>query len=76
MKKGNHTWDIIFYYHLCPSCSYVYESRQDYGFSRGKWCKEEECPRCSCRFLVEKKRKQGVFPLTQNGQPIEFEWGK
>lgn len=75
-QKGTHTWDMILHYHRCPECGYVFESRHPYEMILGKLQKEEECPRCFDRFMIEKQREVSFGPLIGDPQPIETEWGK
>lgn len=75
-KKGTHTWDMHLWYHCCPECGYVFESRQGFEYILGKYQKEEECPRCYDRFMIVKERAVTFGPLIGDPQPIETEWGK
>jgi ssDNA-binding Zn-finger/Zn-ribbon topoisomerase 1 len=44
--RGNHTWDIIIDYVLCPSCGYIIENRQKYQKRGTEFYVEIKCPRC------------------------------
>ncbi len=75
-QKGTHTWDMILDYHRCPQCGYIVESRKPFEKMMGTLQKNEECPRCSEHFSIEKKREPTFGPLIGDPQPIETEWGK
>lgn len=60
--RGNHTWTIEHYYHRCPECGYILESRDNYRYQLGKFIKDLECPRCSHAF-TEIKERDRIGPI-------------
>lgn len=74
-QKGNHTWDIIIDYHRCPSCGYIFESREGYEYYFGKYLKNLECSRCGNLFTVTKKGTKTFGPVFGEGENAEVQWG-
>lgn len=62
-KGGNHSWDMTVYYHRCPECGYIFESRQGYSDILGDYLKEETCPRCEKEFQLKKIKRPSFGPL-------------
>jgi len=59
MQKGSHTWEIILYYHRCPKCGFIFESREDYQYRLGLYQKDLECPKCHHQYTVTKNASFG-----------------
>lgn len=75
-RKGSHTWEMFLFYHRCPECGYVFESRKPFEEIMGKMEKKEHCPRCLKSFKIFKEREPSFGPLIGDPQPVETEWGK
>lgn len=73
-QKGAHTWDLIVYYHRCPSCGFIMESRQAFEYRLGKLQKDLECPRCHNPYTVTKVVKPSAGPFFGEGDPAEITW--
>lgn len=74
IQKGTHTWELYLYYHRCPKCGYIIESRQNFDDRFGKRVKELLCSRCQARFSVIKTERPTFGPFTGDRQPIEMDW--
>jgi len=74
MKKGDHTWKRALAYHLCPNCKQVVESRKSWKYQMGAYLKEETCPRCESKFVLEKAKPPPIGPFLGEAQAPEIEW--
>lgn len=73
-QKGNHTWDIILDYHLCPNCKRIVENRQDYMLSSGQYVKEIKCPYCDHQFSCFKEKKARWSLFSGSDDAPEWDW--
>lgn len=62
-RHGNHTWDIVLDYHLCPQCGYIIENRQKYTLSSGSYQRNLVCERCKHNFTVTKHKPKTFGPF-------------
>lgn len=74
-QRGNHTWDMVITYHLCPECGYINESRQKYEYLNGRYQKEAQCSRCHHAFTAVQPGTPSLGPILGDPQPVETEWG-
>lgn len=62
-RHGNHTWDLILFYHRCPSCGYIIENREPFEQRLHSVEKEIVCPKCAGHFIVTKTKPPTFGPL-------------
>lgn len=73
-QKGAHTWDLVLHYHRCPSCGYIFDSRENFEYRLGRYQKELDCPRCRFPFTVTKVTKPAAGPFFGEGEGAEVTW--
>jgi endogenous inhibitor of DNA gyrase (YacG/DUF329 family) len=70
-----HTWELNLYYHQCPACGHIIESRKDFSLILKKYVKELKCPSCNHQFTLEKKTDKRPFgPIFGKPSKPEFDW--
>lgn len=69
-----HTWELNLYYHECPECGRIIESRKDFSLISGKYVKVLKCPSCNHRFILEKPGKRPFGPVFGKPSKPEFDW--
>lgn len=67
---GNHTWDLVLYYHRCPSCGFIMENRDKFEPRFHLLQKDLVCPRCQQAFTITKKQKPTFGPLLGHNPEI------
>lgn len=76
IEKGTHTWNLYLSYHRCPSCGYIFDSREDFQYRLGKYQKDLECPRCGLVFTLTKEQKSLIGPFFGEAPKPEFDWSE
>jgi uncharacterized C2H2 Zn-finger protein len=74
LQPNEHTWDISIYYHRCPSCGFIFTSRQVYHYDKQRYLKELECPRCHASLTATKPARPATRSLWGTHRPAEFDW--
>ena len=69
-----HTWEIYVRYHLCPKCSQIIESREDYHYRLGEQVKTMTCPHCYHTWTEKKKTEEPLGPIFGKPPKPEFFW--
>lgn len=73
-STGTHTWKRSLYYHRCPACGYIFESRQDFEYRLGAYQKDLHCPRCQQAYTLTKIVKPQAGPFFGEAEGAEITW--
>jgi len=73
-RRAAHNWELIWHYHECPECGFVFESRRDFRYRMGRYLKELECPRCGAAFTLKKEGGVPLGPIFSEGAEQETNW--
>lgn len=69
-----HTWDLSIYYHHCPQCGRILESRGAFAYRLGAYKKNVKCSRCGHPFVATKPVRPRLGPLFGEPSPAEMDW--